>query len=60
MLLPSQHTTSEDVPLRSYFGRVVLDHIRTKISLCGMHLASENMEKILEKAILLKMFKLTC
>ena len=67
---PASTQPPKDIPLWSYFGRVVSDHMRTKIGrikfliyfgsvIAGMHLASENIENFPWKAILLKMFKLT-
>ena len=61
----------EDVPSWSYFGRDVPENNRTKIgrikflscfssSISGMQLASKNIQKFFQRAILWKVFKSTC
>ena len=57
---PASTQPPKDIPLWSYFGRVVSDHVRTKIRrikfltyfgsvIAGMHLASEIIENFREK-----------
>ena len=68
--IPAATQRPKDVPLRSEFGRDVLDHNRTKIghikfltyfgsAISDIHLESGNVEKFSEKPILSIMNKVT-